>query len=93
MSLAQLTDVTVLTPSRSAASVIIVPGVSADALDKQTCYHFEELMKHWCAAPHVWIYDHGVQLHTPQSWGAFCDCGDDLLSELLILIQQQPQVC
>ncbi|KAF7681063.1 hypothetical protein GT037_000039 [Alternaria burnsii] len=76
----------------SAASVIIVPGVSADALDKHTCYHFEELMKNWCAAPNVWVYDHGVHLDTPQSWNPFCDCGEDLLSELLSLIEQQPQL-
>lgn len=73
--------------------MIIVPGVSADALDKQTCYHFEELIKNWCAAPLVWIYDHSVQLLSPQSWDEFCDCGEDLLTELLSLTKQQPQVC
>ncbi|KAB2102796.1 hypothetical protein AG0111_0g8686 [Alternaria gaisen] len=78
-------------PAKNAASVIIVPGVSADALDKQTCYHFEELIKNWCAAPLVWIYDHSVQLLSPQSWDEFCDCGEDLLTELLSLTKQQPQ--
>jgi hypothetical protein len=76
----------------TAASVIIVPGVSAGALKQQTCCHFEELMENWCGAPHVWIYDHGVQFHTEQPWDTFCQCGGDLVSEMLNLIEQQPQV-
>jgi hypothetical protein len=76
----------------TAASVIIVPGVTGGALDQQTCCHFEELMKNWCDAPHVWIFDHEVQVHTQQCWNAFCNCGEDLLSEMLKLVAQQPEV-
>ncbi|KAH7072576.1 hypothetical protein FB567DRAFT_538406 [Paraphoma chrysanthemicola] len=72
--------------------VIIVPGVAGSRLDEQTCSHFQELMKKWCAAPHVWTYDHDVQPHTQECWHSFCAAGDDLLEQMLKLVEQNPNI-
>lgn len=77
-------------------SVILVPGVSAETLDLQTCEHFPKFIETCYTKPNtaitVWKYNHGLTPRSRECWDTFYAAGEDLLQQIIVTVEGRPEV-
>lgn len=73
-------------------SIIIVPGFSHDELAQQTCPHFEAFIQKLAHSQDthtkIFIFQHGIQAESFESWDRFAEAGSGFMKALIDLRHQ-----